>query len=76
MEVLTLGSANRSMVYVDGEITVGQYQDANGQTQRSISITQRTFLHAMHGQWSRTHTFAGSLEVLKRPSSEGQQEGQ
>ncbi|KAM4060174.1 single-strand binding protein family protein [Hirsutella rhossiliensis] len=37
-----LGLAKGSMVYVDGEITVGQYQDANGQNQRSINIVQRS----------------------------------
>lgn len=37
------GFRHRTQVFVEGEISVNNYQDSNGQNQKSINIIQRAY---------------------------------
>ena len=40
---LTVSSS--ALVYVDGDASIGTYQDANGQTRSSLNVVQRMYQH-------------------------------
>lgn len=68
-----------STVYVEGDASIGTYQDGEGKTRSSLNIVQRTYPDKKNSPRLRqvvtyTDTRIGTLEVVKRPNTETSQQ--